>query len=80
MTLLVPMMAKMDTSMIVRMDTCITLIGRPVSFARVSRMCLVGFGVCKELYIALLILLINRRLEGPLAICINRVSPGQRLT
>ena len=40
-----PMMAKMDTSMIVRMGTCITLIGRPVSFARVSRMCLVGFGV-----------------------------------
>ena len=79
MTLLVPMMAKMDTSMIVRMDTCITLIGRPVSFARVSRMCLVGFGVCKQLYIALLAL-INRRLEGLLAICINRVSPGQRLT
>ena len=51
MTLLVPMMAKMDTSMIVRMDTCITLIGRPVSFASVSRMCLVGFGVCKELFI-----------------------------
>ena len=75
MILLVPMM--------VRMDTCITLIGRPVSFASVSRMCLVGFGVCKQLYIALLAL-INRRLEGLLAICqqtlINRLSPGQRPT
>ena len=38
-------MVRMDTSMIVKMGTCITLIGRPVSFARVSRMCLVGFGV-----------------------------------
>ena len=37
-------------TMMVKMDTCITLIGRPVSFASVSRMCLVGFGVYKELY------------------------------
>ena len=28
--------------------TWITLIGRPVSFASVSRICLVGFGVCKR--------------------------------
>lgn len=28
--------------------TCITLIGRPVSFASCSRMCRVGFGVCEK--------------------------------
>ena len=32
------------------MPTCITLIGRPVSFASVSRMCLVGFGVWKDFH------------------------------
>lgn len=31
-----------------RWPTCMTLMGRPVSFASCSRMCLVGFGVCEK--------------------------------
>ena len=45
-------------------DTCITLIGRPVSFANVSRMCLVGFGVCKQTFRKLRLAL-NRSLWRP---------------
>ena len=38
------------TLLLLKMPTCITLIGRPVSFASVSRMCLVGFGVWKDFH------------------------------
>ena len=69
-------------------DTCITLIGRPVSFAKVSRMCLVGFGVCKEWHKELYktelyktVSTLDRGLEvHPSIMAVSGLSPDQRPT